>query len=209
MRPTIREFYNVRDLEAIDKIGTNHALSFIDEPYKSDVRLLQLSENTRLESLLELLSMKINSSGVELLQVSANYTIPESDRIDRLKTAVEKLTVQVSLLTSKGNPSSITTPVCEHCNKKWPIKSRCLKPMTCNKCLKRGHIAKFCTENTNPSSSTRYSDFILMEETTIMSQTLPKAPRIMIPISIFDSTYEFLYDPGSMFTMIPRSVYDK
>ena len=40
LRPTIREFYNVRDLEAIDKIGINRALSFIDDPYKADVRLL-------------------------------------------------------------------------------------------------------------------------------------------------------------------------
>ena len=38
---------------------------------------------------------------------------------------------------------------------------------------------------------------------------LPASPRIILKIKISGATIDFLYDPGSMYTMLPREIVDK
>ena len=228
LRNTIREFYELTDANAVDKIGMNHVVSQVDDSFKNDIRILQLAGNTRLENLLELLSTKMNSESYNFLatasatstmmpprrqQADHHFERLENNRIDRLENLVEKLANQVSTLaTSPVGKNHYTRDLtCEHCHKRGHTKSKCFKLMSCNKCSKTGPIAKFCkeVENRQSPSCASETEHINSSKTETESTPLPNAPRIILPIFISNQKLEFLYDPGSMFTMIPRSTYEK
>ena len=81
------------------------------------------------------------------------------------------------------------------------------KLKTCNKYQKTGPITKFCLE-----SSKSHSIKSLLEipycRTNSDSITLPEANCILLKLSVGDKLLDFLYDPGSEFTMIPKHIYD-
>ena len=190
----------------------SHAISHIDDAFKSDIRMLQLAGNTRLENVLELLSTKMNSESYNFLATASASSRSSENRIDRLESLVEKLATQVSTLaTDPGKNRYSVDLTCEHCHKRGHTKSRCFKLMTCTKCSKIGHIAKFCTESehSQPPSTSATETEINSSTTETENVSLPNTPRIVLPISISDQNLEFLYDPGSMFTMIPRATYEK
>lgn len=82
------------------------------------------------------------------------------------------------------------------------------KLKTCNKYQKTGPITKFCLE-----SSKSHSIKSLLEipncRTSSDSITLPEANCIILKLSVGDKLLDFLYDPGSQFTMIPKHIYDR
>ena len=75
----------------------NHVVAELEPSFRETVKILQLSGNLRLESLLELIKPKIDT---ELCNICMKITVPfvapstrtDSDRLDRLENMVEKLT---------------------------------------------------------------------------------------------------------------------
>ena len=154
----------------------------------------------------------MNSESYNFLVTASASSRSSENRIDRLESLVEKLATQVSTLaTDPGKNRYSVDLTCEHCHKRGHTKSRCFKLMTCTKCSKIGHIAKFCTESehSQPPSTSATETEINSSTTETENVSLPNAPRIVLPISISNQNLEFLYDPGSMFTMIPRANYKK
>ena len=158
--------------------------------------------------------MNSESSRLVSQMATSTRTYQEADqRIDRLEGLVERLANQVSsLATAPGRNSSAGAPTCEHCHKRGHSKNRCFKLMSCNKCSKVGHIAKFCKEINNTEQSHSYASetgTVNMSTSETENTPLPTAPRIILSIHISNQMFQFLYDPGSMYTMIPRSTYDQ
>ena len=90
---------------------------------------------------------------------------------------------------------------------KCHLRQCCFKLKTCNKYQKTEPITKFCLE-----SSKSHSIESLLEipncRTSSDSITLPEANCIILKLSVGDKLLDFLYDPGSEFTMIPKHIYD-
>ena len=79
-----------------------------------------------------------------------------------------------------------------------------MKLKKCFQCREIGHIAKLCKANSNENiSASSFCD---------MSQEVAKVSpgkRLTLKLQVGGQELEFLYDPGSQFSIMPRCVYEK
>ena len=76
---------------------------------------------------------------------------------------------------------------------------------TCFKCNSKGHIAKFCKQNDSETASLRLGTTNGYDR---QKKNLIPAERFLLKIKVCEKLYEFLYDTGSQFSIIKRSIYD-
>lgn len=195
LKGMITELYGVEDTTAINQIATSHILSGLDDSLKNEVQILQLAGNSSPENLLELISSKLTNSFVKTSQSAMSMKNPD-ERLDRLENIVMELANQVKETKIRGKPT------CEVCHKEGHVQSKCFKTKTCFKCSKKGHIAKFCRA---PSQGKTFDS---SAGSVNAGSTLPPANRLTIKAAISGAEYDFLYDPGSQYTMIPKQIYD-
>ena len=135
----------------IDKIAINHVIGQVDSSYTGDVKIFQLSGNTKLENLLELLHTKMKDDAFSLLKSQAYSTMSststrtnDSGRLDKLERMMETMMDQMTSLKAPSQGKRSSVPTCDHCHKKGHTKSKCFKLMSCSNCSKVGHVAKYC-----------------------------------------------------------------
>ena len=94
--------------------------------------------------------------------------------------------------------------ICGHCGKANHAENSCFKLKTYFKCNSKGHIAKFCKQNDSTTS-------LKLENTNEydrQKKNLIPAERFLLKIKVCEKLYEFLYDTGSQFSIIKRSIYN-
>ena len=92
LRSTVREYYNLGSAEVIDQIGMNVIIGSLDPLLKADIQFLQLSGNTKLENVLELVASKLrNGYHQETSLRVAGASVSNEDRLSRLEKMMEKL----------------------------------------------------------------------------------------------------------------------
>ena len=221
LRSTIREFYGIADKTAIDKIGMSHIISQVDESYRGDIQILQLAGNksgiSRIENLLELLASKMKTPFSQHASSSfynpTNQNSPanfnqamamaaeniNNDRLSRLEKSIEGIVRKLDHMDIPTESSPATVITCSFCNKKGHHASKCFKQMECFKCKTKGHIAKYCRKDIQNSAGS-YEN---------VNSELPLSCRMMLKVIVGEIETEFLYDPGSQYTMLPRKIYDR
>ena len=206
LRNTIKELYGLQGNanDAIDAIAIYQIVNGFSEEIRSQSKILQLTRNKSLECLLELVEDKlsgnmlfVNSSTV---RDKDNESKVESDRITKLEQMFETLLKKVD---NMGESKSKQT--CGYCGKANHVESSCFKLKTCFKCNSKGHIAKFCKQNDSETASLRLGTTNGYDR---QKKNLIPAERFLLKIKVCEKLYEFLYDTGSQFSIIKRSIYD-
>ena len=124
----------------------------------------------------------------------------ESDRITKLEQMFETLHKKVhNIVGSKSKQ------ICGHCGKANHAESSCFKFKTCFKCNSKNHIAKFCKQNDSKTNSLKLEN---TNEYDRQKRNLIPAERFLLKIKACEKLYEFLYHPGSQFTIIKSSIYN-
>ena len=152
----MKEVYGIKDKKTVELIASNHVVANLEPSFRETVEILQFSDNTKSESLLQLIKSKM---GTESCSIGMKTTVPfaatskrnESDRLDKLENMVKTLT----------EPRKVTTG--------GHLRKSCYKLKTCNKCQKSRHNEKFCWENPNPTSSNPFWKSPIAELVKILS----------------------------------------
>eukprot|EP00795_Rhopilema_esculentum_P015821 gene15821-7131_t len=129
-------------------------MSMLDETIRKETKVLQLSGNIKLESILELISEKLegNILGLNIPAFRGAAQACQSndnggDRLTRLETMMANVMNKLdNLQKTKADPPRERQQICKHCQKPGHDKSRCFKLKKCFKCNQMGHKAKFCKE---------------------------------------------------------------
>ena len=69
----------------------------------------------------------------------------------------------------------------------------------------KGHIAKFCKQNDTETASLKLEN---TKEYDRRKKNLIPVERFLLKIKVCQKLYEFLYDTGSQFSIIKRSIYN-
>ena len=87
------------------------------------------------------------------------------------------------------------------------LVNNCFTTKTCFKCITNGHRAKFC--RIDPNVETCCGE--VFEKTNIIHETvnINDDSRILINTRIAEQNVVLLYDPGSKYSIISRSMYEK
>ena len=93
----MKELYSIKDKKTVSLITSNNVVTDLDPSFRETIKISQLSSNTRLESLLELIKSKMDN---RLCNIGMKTTVhffatsakTDSDRLDKLENMVENLT---------------------------------------------------------------------------------------------------------------------
>ena len=230
----IKELYALTDQEAIKSIAVSHVLSTLDSNLRDEVRILQLSGNLRLENLLEFIDSKFQKNSFNHFSSHVPSFVPSTNQfqshcssayvpanqnsdMNEIKEMLKQLLkTQVSQQLSMNNSQDHNTQgnrntICDHCHKTGHVSSNCFQLKTCFKCKKKGHISKYCKEQNNSHVNTSAGQ-VLKANTNIASAhenvKLESVQRIKVTAVISGQKVEFLYDPGSEYTILPRRLYE-
>ena len=88
---------------------------------------------------------------------------------------------------------------CKSCGKNNHTEKQCFKLKTCFKCQKKGHISRFCRENTGSNTSAAIIPGVC---------NIEPAKRVLLKINIGGNDFTFLHDTGSQFSIITRKTYE-
>ena len=118
-----------------------------------------------------------------------------------------KLLLQREISRDQNSTSNSHPPTCNICNKKGHLAKNCFTTKTCFKCNTKGHIAKFCKNDPNVQTCCGQT----FEKTNIIHETvnIDNVSRILINTRIAEQNVVMLYDPGSEYSIISRSMYEK
>ena len=116
---------------------------------KSEAKIFQLCGNSSVENLLEFLSTKmsmnyLHSNDTFTAASASNFTTKSdnSSRLDNLENMMEKL---LSGMTNKNVQTKVD---CKICHKSGHSEDKCFKQKTFFKCRQKGHIARYCRNET-------------------------------------------------------------
>lgn len=214
LKNTIQELYGIEQEEAVESIAVNHILSSLDDEMRKETKVLQLSGNAKLENILELVAEKWegNALGLNVAAfmgskgTTAITRSVENERLTKLESMMTNVMEKLDKLNlaQGGDAQAGRKQICEHCNQTGHNKIRCFKLKKCFHCGDMGHIAKFCKAKSNENKSALSSCDTSQE----VAQISP-GKRLKLKLQIGGQEFEFLYDPGSQFSIIPRCVYEK
>ena len=211
LRMRVSELYAIKDKTAVEAIATNQVLSSLDDQLRKEVHILQLAGNVKLENLLELIDSKLegNPFGFNSVEkdnefcgaVAAVTTAANQEgRLNKLEKMMETLIEKVEAHQQSSDRANMK---CEHCNKIGHTRQRCYRLKNCFKCGERGHISKFCRKG-NTGENIPTTSLVLGAHNT----DLKPGKRVMIKVKLRKREVQFLYDPGSQFTILARRDYD-
>ena len=211
---TIQELYGLNNEDSIDSIASNHLMSTLDDTIRKETKVLQLAGNVRLESILELISEKLEGNSLGLNISACRETAGSfqshrnnEDRLSRLETMMSNVIDKLdSLQTSQVGSASGRRQMCEHCQKTGHDKSHCFQLKKCFKCDQVGHIAKFCKSKEENHSAASHVETVYGKG---VAQSVVPEKRITVKVSIGKQELDFLYDTGSQHPIMPRQVYEK
>ena len=124
----------------------------------------------------------------------------ESDRITRLEQMFETLLKKIDNIDETKSKQ-----ICNHRGKANHAESSYFKLDSCFKCNSKGHIAKLCKQNDSETASLKLEN---PKKYDRQKKNLIKVERFLLKIKVCEKLYEFLYDTGSQFSIIKRSIYD-
>ena len=107
-------------------------------------------------------------------------------------------------LTGNSHP-----PTCNICNKKAHLAKNCFTTKTCFKCNTKGHVAKFCKNDSNVQTCCGQTFEKAKVIRKLPSVNIDNVSRILINTRIAEQNVVMLYDPGSEYSIISRSMYEK
>ena len=206
LRNAIKELYGLQGNanDAIDAIAINHVVSGLSEEIRSQAKILQLTGNKSLNCLLELVEDKLSGNMLFVNSSTArdknNAPKVESDRITRLEQMFETLLKKIDDIDETKSKQ-----ICNHRGKANHAESSYFKLDTCFKCNSKGHIAKLCKQNDSETASLKLEN---PKKYDRQKKNLIAAERFLLKIKVCEKLYEFLYDTGSQFSIIKRSIYD-
>ena len=237
LKTVIKELYDIVDTNAVDLIAQNHVLAQLDTSIQEQAKILQLSGNCKLESILELVNSRAagnilhstgtapsfaSASGVSRQNFVRNNDTRDVNRLDTLENKFDLLTRKLDTLLSEKESSNRSRNrdrsqiICDNCHKDGHPKERCYKLKECYNCHRVGHIAKFCR---TPAQATAIKRDInsskpcsgstnIDGEGTCGEDILPETSRIVIKLNIGETSVDLLYDLGSTYTTLTRETYD-
>ena len=203
----ITDLYGITDTTAVDLIAQNHVLPSLESSVQEQAKVLQLTNSCSLQSLLELANAHAASHPIQGSNIPSAASGNKYDRVSQLEKKIDMLTNKMDgMMNNKGgNQKPKNDAICEVCNNIGHTKTQCFKLKECFKCKKLGHIAKYCRSKKSPNSCAGKTDRQSSKDDPIL---LPPAARIMMNVMISGKDVEFLYDPGSTYTMITSATYD-
>ena len=135
LRNMIQELYGLAIEDSVDSIAINHVMSTLDETIRKETNFLQLSGNIKLESILELISEKLegyilglNIAAFRGAAQSCQSNDNSGNRLTRSETMMANVLDKLdNLQTTKADPKRGRQQICEHCQKAGHDKSRCFQ----------------------------------------------------------------------------------
>lgn len=195
LRVTVAELFGINDSPTIEKLAINDVMSKLDPKIREDMKVLQLAGTCTLEAILELAKSKMVEN--TLTNTFGASTMSESNRLDKLEKMMEKI---VSHMAATNVQRGQSLRSCEECGKSNHDTRFCWKRKTCFVCQELGHISRFFPKKPTGSAGIECSDG--------PEVTLQPAARIMLSVGLNNETFEFLYDPGSEYSIITKATYD-
>ena len=214
----------------------NHVLANLDSVMRDGVKLLQISGNMRLETLLEFIDSKFHNNTLQIQTFAHHASLPftyqnpsnhaspivqktnQNDDIQEMKTMMKKLIdLQVNQHSAVRPPYQNRQRICNVCNKTGHTGDKCYLTKTCFICNQKGHISRNCTANTTPPGQSQGNVSTNAGKTredlneNIQSNSFQKiksVERILVNTVICGVNVLFLYDPGSEYTILLRVLYD-
>ena len=137
---------------------------------------------------------------------STKIATSQNSELSEIKNMM-KLLLQREISRDQNSAGNSHPPTCNICNKKGHLAKNCFTTKTCFKCNTKGHIAKFCKNDPNVQTCCGQT----FEKTNIIHETvnIDNVSRILINTRIAEQNVVMLYDPGSEYSIISRSMYEK
>ena len=147
-----------------------------------------------LETILDLAKSKITEKSIA--NTFSASTSSETSRLDRLEKMIENMVTHIASTHISQQNNQRTCRECERTNHST---RNCNRLKTCFLCNERGHIRLFCPRKKVDSSGigSEMADDV----------NITPAARLMLNVSVKDTKVEFLYDPGSEYTMLTAEAY--
>ena len=191
---TIKQLYDIKDSQTVTSIAMSHVVNNLEPTLREEAKIFQLSGNSKLENLLEVISIKLNSNSFGQNDVGASaMSLGERNRLEKLENLMEKVWTK---LNGGGTSSGSSKTICEECQKPGHSRQNCFKLKTCYRCQEVGHIGRFCKKTTESNASNNLDDATVPEQ------------RTMIQVKLGAQMINCLYDTGSQYSMLTRETYN-
>ena len=83
---TIKQLYDIKDSETVTSIAMSHVVNNLEPTLREEAKIFQLSGNSKLENLLEVISVKLNSNLFGQNDVGASAkSLGERNRLEKLE----------------------------------------------------------------------------------------------------------------------------
>ena len=125
LKTTIQKLYDLKDEHAINSIAISHVMSNIDETLKSEIKLLQLAGNTRVENLVKFIETKLEGNAFSKTTLcgkrddygAASVSTGNDERLSRLENMMASLMRKMDGIQQQPSSNdSVRKGICEHCH---------------------------------------------------------------------------------------------
>ena len=197
---TIKQLCNIKESKTLTAIATSHVTNNLDPALREEAKVFQLTGNTRLENLLEVISVKMttNQLSYDGNVGSSAMSLSERNRLEKVEVMMEKI---LNKLEEKPNTVDARREICEECSKPGHNHSSCFKLKTCYLCKEKGHISRYCKKSVP-------ANVLNLQKHTYDNVTTSPEQRTMVEINIGLNVLDFLYDTGAQYSILTRKSYD-